>query len=89
MRADNSVAPGGGVHARATGEPLDPTPTPRARRRRLARGLFLAAAGVSFVLSVSLWFLADREQGLFVGLWVPSILSLGTLMTCGTEGRDE
>ena len=35
---------------------------------------------MSFLLSVFLWFLVDREQGLFVGLWVPSILSLGALL---------
>ncbi len=40
--------------------------------------LFLLAAFISFVLSVSLWFLSDRDQGLFVGMWVPSIIALGT-----------
>lgn len=44
---------------------------------------FLAAAFASFVLSVSLWFLVDREVGLFVGLWVPAIHSLGTLVLTG------
>ena len=33
-------------------------------------------------LSVSIWFLGDQsvaqQQGIFVGLWVPSILTLGT-----------
>ena len=42
--------------------------------------LFLAAAGISFLFSVALWFLADRETGLFVGLWVPSILSLAATL---------
>lgn len=45
--------------------------------------VFLLAAFVSFVLSVSLWFLVDREIGLFVGLWVPAIHSLGTLVLVG------
>lgn len=45
--------------------------------------VFLAAAFVSFVLSVSLWFFVDRELGLFVGLWVPAIHSLGTLVLVG------
>ncbi len=48
-----------------------------------AKLAFLAAAFVSFVLSVSLWFLVDREVGLFVGLWVPAIHSLGTLVLTG------
>jgi hypothetical protein len=42
-----------------------------------ARALILLAAFVSFVLSVVLWFGGDQQQGIFVGLWVPSILSLG------------
>jgi hypothetical protein len=51
-----------------------------------ARALFLVAAGFSFLLSVSLWFLGNKEQGIFVGLWVPSILALGALMLAG-KGR--
>ncbi len=46
---------------------------------------FLIAAFISFVLSVSLWFLVDREVGLFVGLWVPAIHSLGALVLVGEE----
>ncbi len=45
-----------------------------------ARALILLGAFVSFVLSVTLWFGGDEEQGIFVGLWVPSILSLGALV---------
>ena len=45
--------------------------------------VFLAAAFVAFVLSVGLWFLVDRGMGLFVGLWVPAIHSLGTLILTG------
>jgi hypothetical protein len=45
--------------------------------------VFLGAAFLSFVLSVSLWFFVDRELGLFVGLWVPAIHSLGTLVLVG------
>jgi len=37
---------------------------------------FLLAASASFLASVSLWFLVNREYGVFVGIWVPSILSL-------------
>ncbi|MDH4113071.1 MAG: hypothetical protein OEV60_10410 [Actinomycetota bacterium] len=47
--------------------------------------IILAAAFISFLLSVSLWFGVigeqDRELGLFVGLWVPSILALGALLS--------
>ena len=37
---------------------------------------FLTAALLSFVASVALWFLVNHDYGLFVGIWVPSILSL-------------
>lgn len=50
-----------------------------------AKIAFLVAAFVSLVLSVALWFLVDRELGLFVGLWVPAIHSLGALVL--TEPR--
>lgn len=42
--------------------------------------LWLIAAFLSFIVSVYLWFWVDRDQGVFVGLWVPSILSLGVLL---------
>ena len=45
-----------------------------------ARALILLCAFVSFVLSVVLWFGCDKQQGIFVGLWVPSILSLGGIV---------
>jgi len=44
------------------------------------KALFLLAAGLSFVMSVSLFFTGSREQGIFVGIWVPSILSAGALL---------
>jgi hypothetical protein len=46
-------------------------------RHRLGVTLFLAAALVSFLLSIALWFTDNRDEGLFVGLWVPSILAAG------------
>lgn len=45
-----------------------------------ARALILLAAFISFVFSVCLFFLSDQTYGLFVGLWVPSILSLGAFI---------
>ena len=45
--------------------------------------VFMIAAFASFLLSVALWFLVDKEFGLFVGLWVPAIHSLGTLVLTG------
>ncbi|MGZ4379923.1 MAG: hypothetical protein ACXVY8_06115 [Gaiellaceae bacterium] len=49
-------------------------------REARARHLLLLAAGISFVLSVTLWFGGHELQGIFVGLWVPSILSLGAVV---------
>ncbi len=46
--------------------------------------LILGAAFISFVFSVILWFFVDKETGIFVGLWVPSILSLGALIRKGS-----
>jgi hypothetical protein len=44
------------------------------------RALVLSGAFVAFVLSVSLWFTAHHDQGIFVGLWVPSILALANFV---------
>jgi uncharacterized membrane protein YfcA len=38
--------------------------------------MFLIAAFASFVVSVYLWFMVNHDYGIYVGLWVPSILSL-------------
>ena len=51
--------------------------------------LFGLAAFISFLLSVYLWFNGQREQGMFVGLWVPSILSLGGMLLAGRRGGAE
>jgi hypothetical protein len=45
-----------------------------------ARALFLAAALFSFGLSVVLYFTGEHTDGIFVGLWVPSILALGAFL---------
>lgn len=56
---------------------------------KIAKLLILIAAGLSFLLSVYLWFFLNKDQGVFVGLWVPSILSFGTLLTNGGGRRHE
>jgi hypothetical protein len=44
------------------------------------------AGFLSFLLSVYLYFIAeDKTAGIFVGLWVPSIHSLGTLLLSSLE----
>lgn len=50
------------------------------RLQRRAIALIVIAAFISFVLSVTLWFSDRKDDGLFVGLWVPSILAFGALV---------
>lgn len=63
---------------------------PRGRMIKLADALILTAAFISFLFSVGLWFglfgPADREAGMFVGIWVPSILSAGAYFKLATRG---
>lgn len=53
--------------------------------------IILGAAFVSFLFSVSLWFgvfgADNREAGIFVGLWVPSILGLGIFFKMSVPAR--
>ncbi len=55
---------------------------------RRSKLFFFAGAFISFVLSIFLWFSGSKEQGLFVGLWVPSILAAGCLLLVG-EARED
>ena len=50
---------------------------------KIAKLGFIAAAGASFAFSVYLWFSGSRDEGVFVGIWVPSILSFGALLLSG------
>ena len=45
----------------------------------------LSAAFASLVLSVSLWFFVSKDGGVFVGLWVPTILSFGAYVRATTS----
>jgi len=47
---------------------------------QISKITILLAAFVSFLLSVYLWFSGSKEQGMFVGIWVPSILSFGAFV---------
>jgi len=54
----------------------------------------LVAAFASFLLSVTLYFQADdgdlsaRLNGVYVGIWVPSILALGALILSGDRKKN-
>ncbi len=57
-------------------------------KRKLAKLGYVTAAGASFLFSISLWFTGSKQEGLYVGLWVPSILSFGTLVLgSGNHGK--
>ncbi len=47
------------------------------------------SAFLSLLMSVGLWFSGHKEQGAFVGIWVPSILSLGAFILAGWGQRHE
>ena len=53
--------------------------------------LVLLAAFLSLLFSISLWFgfigAPDKEAGIFVGIWVPSILALGNYFKLKTGGK--
>ena len=42
--------------------------------------LLLISAFLSLIFSEVMWFTGERESGLFVGLWVPSILGFAILL---------
>jgi len=47
---------------------------------------FLLAGFLSFLLSVWLYFVKDEQTaGIFVGLWVPSIHSVGVLLLAAVD----
>ena len=52
-----------------------------------AKASILLAAFISFLFSVYLWFQGYKNEGLFVGMWVPSILSLGALLFVSRKVR--
>ena len=54
--------------------------------------LVLLAAVLSFLFSVSLWFgyglPANKDAGVFVGLWVPSIIATGIYFQLAARRRN-
>ena len=59
-------------------------PRSQTGRQAMVKAALFAAAFVSFLLSVYLYFIADdKTAGIFVGIWVPSIHSLGALLLAG------
>lgn len=44
------------------------------------KAMFFLAAALSFFMSVYLFFSGDHERGIFVGIWVPSVLAAANLL---------
>jgi hypothetical protein len=59
----------------------------RSERLFVIKLAFLLAGTLSFLFSVYLWFFVDRLQGVFVGIWVPSMWSLGALILSTERAR--
>lgn len=57
-------------------------------RMKVAQASILVAAFLSFLLSIYLWFNGYKEQGIFVGIWVPSILSFGAFIFAGSQNNE-
>ena len=54
----------------------------------MLKSTLLVASFASFLLSVYLYFIADDvNAGIFVGIWVPSIQSLGALILAGERSQ--
>jgi len=44
---------------------------------KLSDYFILGSAFLSMLLSIYLWFTSNPEAGIFVGIWVPSLLGFG------------
>lgn len=57
----------------------------------ILRASVLVSAAASLVLSISLYFAgndeSDKLNGIYVGVWVPSILALGAFMIVGQRSK--
>jgi hypothetical protein len=68
--------------AKAFGAEASPTPDTGLVKTKT---YFFVAALISFLLSIYFYFTGDHERGTFVGIWVPSILSAGSLLIGGAR----
>jgi hypothetical protein len=55
------------------------------RKIWLAKILILSSSFASMIFSIYLFYNQDTQNGIFVGLWVPSILSAGNLLMVGSN----
>ena len=50
---------------------------------------FFVSAFFSFLFSIYLWFNGQQQEGIFVGIWVPSILSAAILIKQITNQKNQ
>lgn len=50
--------------------------------------LMLLSAFLSLIFSEILWFKGEKEAGIFIGLWVPSILGFAILLKLINKQND-
>ena len=53
------------------------------QKKWVVKGFIFLAAFLSMIFSIYIFYSGDTERGIFVGIWVPSILSAGTLLMAG------
>jgi hypothetical protein len=51
--------------------------------------LFFVAASLSLVFSEVLYFQGEKEDGTFIGLWVPSILAFGIYLKLINNSKND
>ena len=56
---------------------------------KLSDVFILLSAFLSMLLSIYLWYTTNPEAGIFVGLWVPSILGFGIYIKNIYRSTDE
>lgn len=60
--------------------------------KKILQATTLLAAGASLAMSIFLYFsggdeVLDRLNGIYVGVWVPSILALGSFLLAGQKDK--
>ena len=59
--------------------------------KKILQATTLIAAAASLAMSVFLYFsgdeMTDQLNGIYVGVWVPSILALGTFLVAGSKDK--
>ena len=53
----------------------------------LSDKLLMVSAFLSLIFSEALWFNGEKESALFLGLWVPSILTFGIYLKLITNSK--